>query len=87
MLVDLVKAYDNVPREEVWCCMRKSGVAEKCVRIVQDMYDMLYNSGEECGRSDGGVRGGTAPMIGFEPLFVAMVIVRRMKSERKLHGP
>ena len=32
--------YDNkVPREEVWYCMRKSGVAEKYVRIVQDMYD------------------------------------------------
>ena len=87
MLVDLDKAHDKVPREEVWCCMRKSGVAEKCVRIVKDMYDMWYNGGEVCNSSDGGVRGWTAPMIGFEPLFVAMVIVRRMKSERKLHGP
>ena len=33
------KAYDKVPREEVWYCMRKSGLAEKYVRIVQDMYD------------------------------------------------
>ena len=31
--------YDKVPREEVWYCMRKSGLAEKYVRIVQDMYD------------------------------------------------
>ena len=30
--------YDKVPREEVWYCMRKSGWAEKYVRIVQDMY-------------------------------------------------
>ena len=37
--VDLAKAYDKVPREEVWYCMRKSGLAEKYVRIVQDMYD------------------------------------------------
>ena len=37
--VDLEKAYDKVPREEVWYCMRKSGLAEKFVRIVQDMYD------------------------------------------------
>ena len=29
----------EVPREEVWYCMRKSGLAEKYVRIVQDMYD------------------------------------------------
>ena len=37
--VDLEKAYDNVPREEVWYCMRNMGVAEKYVRIEQDMYD------------------------------------------------
>ena len=37
--VDLEKAYDKVPREEVWYCMRKSGLAEKYVGIVQDMYD------------------------------------------------
>ena len=36
---DLEKAYDKVPREEVWYCMRKSGLAEKYVIIVQDMYD------------------------------------------------
>ncbi|KAK3556954.1 hypothetical protein QTP70_022300, partial [Hemibagrus guttatus] len=30
------KAYDRVPREELWYCMRKSGVAEKYVRVVQD---------------------------------------------------
>ena len=37
--VDLEKAYDKVPKEEVWYCMRKPGLAEKYVRIVQDMYD------------------------------------------------
>ena len=36
VLVDLEKAYSKVPREEVWYCMRKSGLAEKYVRIVQD---------------------------------------------------
>ncbi|KAK3554030.1 hypothetical protein QTP70_019148, partial [Hemibagrus guttatus] len=36
---DLEKAYDTVPREELWYCMRKSGVAEKYVRVVQDMYE------------------------------------------------
>ena len=39
VFVDLEKAYDKVPREEVWYCMRKSGLAEKYVRIVQDIYD------------------------------------------------
>ncbi|KAK3566088.1 hypothetical protein QTP86_025536 [Hemibagrus guttatus] len=36
---DLEKVYDRVPREELWYCMRKSGVAEKYVREVQDMYE------------------------------------------------
>ena len=37
--VELDKAYNKVPREEVWYCKRKSRLAEKYARIVQDMYD------------------------------------------------
>ena len=40
VFVDLEKAYDKVRREEVWYCMRKSGLAEKYAVIVQDMYDV-----------------------------------------------
>ncbi|KAK3550418.1 hypothetical protein QTP86_025164 [Hemibagrus guttatus] len=39
VLTNLEKAYDRVPREELRYCMRKSGVAEKYVRVVQDMYE------------------------------------------------
>ncbi|KAK3552217.1 hypothetical protein QTP86_005984 [Hemibagrus guttatus] len=39
VLENLEKAYDRVAREELWYCMRKSGVAEKYVRVVQDMYE------------------------------------------------
>ncbi|KAK3530789.1 hypothetical protein QTP70_002822 [Hemibagrus guttatus] len=39
VLENLEKAYDRVPREELWYCMRKSEVAEKYVRVVQDMYE------------------------------------------------
>ena len=38
LFIDLEKAYDRVPRQEVWRCMREKGMPEKCVRIVQDIY-------------------------------------------------
>ena len=39
VFVDLEKNYYRVPWEELWYCMRKSGIAEKYVRLVQDMYE------------------------------------------------
>ena len=37
--MNLEKAYDSAPREELWYCMRKSGMVEKYGRLVQDMYE------------------------------------------------
>ena len=38
VFIDLEKAYDRVLKKEVWYCMRKSGIVEKYVRLVQDIY-------------------------------------------------
>ena len=39
IFLDLEKAYDRVPREELCYCMRKSRIVEKYVQLVQDMYE------------------------------------------------
>ena len=39
VFVDLQKACKRVPREELWYCMRKSGIVEKHVQLIQDMYE------------------------------------------------
>ena len=39
VFMDLEKAFDRVPREELWYYIKKSGMMEKYVRLVQDMYE------------------------------------------------
>ena len=39
VFMDLEKVYDKVAREELWYCMRKSGIVEKYVQLVQNMYE------------------------------------------------
>ena len=37
--IDLEKAYDRVPREELWECLRLAETSECYIKNIQDMYD------------------------------------------------
>ena len=37
--IDLEKAYDRVPREELWKCFRLAETSERYVRIIKDIYN------------------------------------------------
>ena len=39
VFVDLEKAFDRVPRNVIWWAMRKLGIEEWLVRVVQSMYE------------------------------------------------
>ena len=70
VFVDLEKAYDRFPKENLLYFMRKSGMAEKYVQLVQDMYEgseamvrsRNYRKYQDQGR--------TAPWIGVKSVSV-----------------
>ena len=38
MFIDLEKAYDRIPRSEVWNFLRMKKVPENFIKVIQDMY-------------------------------------------------
>ena len=38
VFIDVEKAYDRVPRQELWHCMRQAGVTEIYISVIQNMY-------------------------------------------------
>ena len=66
--------------QEVWYCMRKSGLAEKYVRIVQDMYD----DSTTVVRSVIGVTAGLEVMVGLHQgsaLSTCLFVMDRMTDD------
>ncbi|XP_037781675.1 uncharacterized protein LOC119578030 [Penaeus monodon] len=61
----LGKAYDRMPRQEAWRCMRGKGVAEKYVRLVQDVYE----GAKTRVRGSVGVRGWITVRLGLHQGF------------------
>ena len=86
--VDLEKAYDKVPREEVWYCMRTSGLAEKYVRIIPDMYDDSTTAVRCAVRVTEGfeVKVGLHQGSALSPCLFAMVM-NRMTDEIREEAP
>ena len=44
VFIDLEKAYDRVPRQEVWRCLREKGVTEKYVKMIEETYRNVTTS-------------------------------------------
>ena len=88
VFVDLEKAYDRVPREELWHCMRESGVSEKYVEVVQDMYEGS-STVVRCavGMTEGfGVQVGLHQGSALSP-FLFAIVMDRLTDEVRQESP
>ena len=74
ILIDLEKAYDSIPREEIWRSSRGRNVPEKYIRLIQDMYQGCKTvvRSAQCGRGEQHLWGGgrTTPRFGLKPIPV-----------------
>ena len=76
VFVDLEKGFDIIPRYLIWWCLRKKGVPEGYVHIVQDMYrsyktQVITEKGEtECFSIEVGLHQGSA----LSPLLFIIIM-------------
>ena len=83
--VDLEKAYDRVPREELWECLRLAKTSKCYIRIIKDMYDgatttVRYAAGlTEEFKVGVGLHQGSA----LSPFLFAIIMDKLMEDIRK----
>ena len=89
--MDLEKTYDRIPGEELWYCMRKSGIVEKYVQLVQ-LVQYKYEGSETVVRCAVGstesfkVKFGLHQGSALNP-FVFAVIMDRLTDEVRREPP
>lgn len=87
--VDLEKAYDRVPRRVLYWCLRKRGVPEKIVRLVEMLYDGAKTTVRtKYGKTDPfsievGLHQGSA-LSPFLFLIVLDTITRELRNDEEL---
>ena len=86
--IDLEKAYDRVPREEVWECLRLAETLECYIRIIQDMYDGATTTVRSAAglteefKVGVGLHQGSA----LSPFLFAIIIDRRRRTSGMTHN-
>ena len=86
--IDLEKAYDRVPREELWECMWLAETSECYIKIIQDLYDRATTTVKIAAgltkefKVDVGLHQGSA----LSPFLFAIIIDRLMEDIRTHHG-
>ena len=85
VFIDLEKAYDRVPREELWECMRQAGVPECYVESIQDMYKGARTSVRSAAglTEDFEVRVGLHQGSALSPFLFAIIMDVLTKDVRK----
>ena len=82
--IDLEKAYDMVPREELWECLWLAEISECYIKIIKDMYDGATTTvGSAAGLTEEfkvgvGLHQGSA----LSPFFFAIIIDKRTEEIR-----
>ena len=83
--IDLEKAYDRVPREELWECLRLAETSECYIRIIKDMYDGATTTVRSAARLTKEFKVGVGLHQGsaLSPFLFAIIIDRVTEDIRK----